>query len=541
MDNVCKIIASLPQNASRELVQSSLGKVFAQQEVLTKPQNNSEASPKYYDGGRSIRVTPLMVACDKSQIKCLQYFYDIILETFQSRGGKSQVVNLGDNIIGQPMDVSPDSNNQAIHYAAMSNCAEAGMVLAKIQGLYTNKNQHGQNDSHYHGPKNDMKKDNSTLFYNFIQILSQQNSHGDSAFMMASFQGKSSILEDWIQALLTLAQKEGLSVKECLGSLRQIANLTNESGDTCLSIAVGHAHVDVVNCLLQERELWVNVKQEGCVKQSMTNDSNITESIILVNQNDIKKTKDLMDKINSLSPVLMEENNDSNDKYVLSGEKRQILKQKIQNTRRCLVMLQVSIAKLAEKRSNELLEVVETDNVEMKELIMSEKKGMKKKPKKQVKGGVSNGRGSNKLVQEEEVKHLDRGSPIDSDILSKPAFKTLHNGTIVSIDHPSAIVQNCLGNNKVCTKDEESIESLMKERCLQSTNRSQNQSTTMTAESMLESLCLDVSMLLLSPQRMAMELSPSQLDIIETVLNEQLQAVAKARQIHERLMKNMKD
>jgi len=47
-------------------------------------------------------------------------------------------------------------------------------------------------------------------------------------------------------------------------------------------------------------------------------------------------------------------------------------------------------------------------------------------------------------------------------------------------------------------------------------------------------------MLLLSSHGMAMELSPCQLDAIEQVLNQQLDAVADARQIHHRLMAHMK-
>ncbi|KAL7431704.1 hypothetical protein ACHAXH_001563 [Discostella pseudostelligera] len=54
--------------------------------------------------------------------------------------------------------------------------------------------------------------------------------------------------------------------------------------------------------------------------------------------------------------------------------------------------------------------------------------------------------------------------------------------------------------------------------------------------SLMESLCLDPSMLLYSPHEMAIEMSPCQLEIIEGILQQQLSATKKAQQIHARLL-----
>ena len=50
-----------------------------------------------------------------------------------------------------------------------------------------------------------------------------------------------------------------------------------------------------------------------------------------------------------------------------------------------------------------------------------------------------------------------------------------------------------------------------------------------------EALGVNASMLLLSPHHMALHSSPSQLDAVERILRQQLEAVQEARQIHRRL------
>mmetsp|Transcript_19377 Transcript_19377/g.24410 ORF Transcript_19377/g.24410 Transcript_19377/m.24410 type:complete len:140 (+) Transcript_19377:3-422(+) len=111
--------------------------------------------------------------------------------------------------------------------------------------------------------------------------------------------------------------------------------------------------------------------------------------------------------------------------------------------------------------------------------------------------------------------------------------------------------EDCITSN---TKRQYRIQSMLRDRCMQSTksdgttnhdndddgNYGEDESLRRAKlEAVMESLCLDASMLLLSPHGMAMELSPSQLDVIEDVLHQQLGAVAEARQIHHRLMSQM--
>jgi hypothetical protein len=51
----------------------------------------------------------------------------------------------------------------------------------------------------------------------------------------------------------------------------------------------------------------------------------------------------------------------------------------------------------------------------------------------------------------------------------------------------------------------------------------------------MRALCLDMSMLLYTPHRMAIDLSPSQLDAVEDILERQLKGIHEARGIQGRL------
>eukprot|EP01083_Nonionella_stella_P293025 996570_1 len=85
------------------------------------------------------------------------------------------------------------------------------------------------------------------------------------------------------------------------------------------------------------------------------------------------------------------------------------------------------------------------------------------------------------------------------------------------------------------------IQTLLRDRCLQThknvSNSTNSDSAQMSeAEEVMESLCLDASMLLLPPHGLAMNLSPSQLEAVENVLMIQISAVREAKDIHRRLM-----
>ena len=138
-------------------------------------------------------------------------------------------------------------------------------------------------------------------------------------------------------------------------------------------------------------------------------------------------------------------------------------------------------------------------------------------------------------------RHINLGGvllPISLRMISKipPFITTLQDGTVISRnaelishiethDYDSSSLDDA---DKLNTNKE--VKSL--ERILQSTKTS-NRDSDMTA--LMESLCLDPSMLLLSPHGMAI-MSPCQLDTIESVLKHQLNATKEAQRIQRKLL-----
>ena len=491
MDRICQKIVSLPTNANRDLVANSLKQLLIGEQIIKKGDNDS--SKNDCDNNKKKVVTPFMVACDKSQPVCLQYFIELLSKTT-----KDQFIGLK-KLLGRPLDASPDHNNQAVHYAIMAYSPEMVIDIAKITGLYNSKDLHDKHSA-----------TQESMFKNLVTVLSQKNSNGDTAIMIASFLGKSTMLEMWFDQLFSSAQSEAITWEQCIIELRKITKIKNKGGDCCLSLGYGHGHVNVVDCLIQERKAWGS-------------ETNKSEGLVLVTHEDVEQAKALMEKVKKMPSLIA--NIGMTEDQVLE------LEQKIQDTRRCLIMMQVSSAKLADKRSAELL------NSETKEQHDTKKiqKRKKRKPKKK---DVTNNLNDEEIIEESKVKKRDDvKSPTP---LALSMFKTLDDGTIVSRNQEDVEVhqQQQQLQQKIREKDHDTMQIMLRDRCLQSSNS--NESTRAKSEAIMESLCLDASMLLLSPHGMAMELSPSQLDSIETVLFQQIDTVAEARQIHQRLMTQMK-
>ncbi len=511
MDKICEKISSLPTNSSKDFVCNSLQPLIHEElEIL-----NQHVTEVNEDDANcaEVFVSPLMVACDKSQGACLEYFVDLLEE--ESEGGKKLV--LLERLIGRPLDTSPDHRNQAAHFAVMSQSPEMVLHLATIHGIYNDLIRN-------RGKGCKISTGKRLSFQSLITVLSSPNSHGDTACMMASFLGKSQMLEMWFGELFSLAKDEGIPSKQCFAEMRTMLRRKSEGGDCCLSLASGHGHADVVSCLIEEREHW-GEKITDCT----------SEGLVLVAHGDIVRAKGVMDKIQAMSSLIR-------NKEQMEGRIHEF-QAKIQSTRRCLIMMQVSIAQLAEKRSAELLksEYREPDK-------LNKKKRERKRKKALSKGSTIEPTASNEKSPSAPSTDNDdmptQSSSIDttlpslsSETLSTPIFKTLNDGTIVSSSTEKRTRNQTIQETHY--SNEKEIQSMLRDRCVQSTNVT-NESSRAKSEAVMESLCLDASMLLLSPHGMAMELSPSQLDVIEDVLHQQLGAVAEARQIHQRLMTQMK-
>ena len=491
MDQVCEKIASFPPNAARDLVEASLKPIIDEAISMSKVEGSKT--------GRKLLgnyVSPLMLACDKGQLGCLQYFYDIFAEKVRL---EEELEHL-EMVIGRPFDTSPDNDNQAAHYASLSRFPDGIIYIVKILNSFYNNDHKGRKGC---------GRDYRSLFSDFIEVISQTNSNGDTLLMMASFLGDVQLLETLYNNITSVAREEKISFDSYIHRMRDILTFENKDGNSCLSFAYSHGHYNVVDFLIKERLNWESSSSDG---------------LVLVSYKDVDKAKIVMNKGSSLLSMMNKGN--------YSDEQEKSLKQNVQNTKRCLVMLQIACAHLAEKRATEFLNVNEKQ----------EKKALKKKTTK-LKKKLSNDDKIDQFSGMHQSDDTNQSTNLHS--VSVPFVKTLSDGTIVTSVNQEQNVQEPQDLRKrvsSVSKDSSQImlmQTMLKDRCSQSTTI-KHISSTSTSEAILESLCLDASMLLLSSHGMAMELSPCQLDAIEQVLNQQLDAVADARQIHHRLMAHMK-
>jgi hypothetical protein len=113
-------------------------------------------------------------------------------------------------------------------------------------------------------------------------------------------------------------------------------------------------------------------------------------------------------------------------------------------------------------------------------------------------------------------------------------FITLQDGSVVSKSQKRGNVLWEDGSANQLVHDNSTQKTL--QSILQSNSRYDDDAATT-----MESLCLHPSMLLLSAHGMALEMSPSQLDAIVTILKNQLNASLEAQEIQSRLLKSTKE
>jgi hypothetical protein len=209
---------------------------------------------------------------------------------------------------------------------------------------------------------------------------------------------------------------------------------------------------------------------------------------------------------------------------LIPAHNMELFKSKQSNMNQCLQLIISHLQKVSDRAAKDLLEKEEQIMSNIQQVKPTEKKTRQKQKK-----------ASEKNAKQSDYLHAkDKNMLVESEMeipISAPRFSTLEDGTVVSqrskldkVDEGTPILS--------ILKQEPKIEKLLIERCLPSPGEASHEEII----SMMESLCLDPSMLLLSPQSMAMKLSPSQLEAVERILKKQLDAVSHARVIHSRLM-----
>ncbi|KAL7470506.1 hypothetical protein ACHAXS_010744 [Conticribra weissflogii] len=378
-------------------------------------------------------------------------------------------------------------------------------------------------------------------------------------------------------------------------ALQQLFAMENADNVTSLKLACGHGHVSTVKFLIQSHHLYNSHSAPSVKVENPANIDNgdscsgleahgeqnertiVMKPLVIVKYGDIEFCKSAIKSIYEGLKKIATKNIAQVHLEEYTKRRKQILS--------CLAMLDVEISRIVTIAASEILnDADELDNT-VCEANARKKRNKKKRGKRKNKHsstihpvfsvdskflepGEDAGRNksSKAWAQHRDLEMID---------VSSTPFITLEDGRLIS---RSQLKSNALSIPDIadcCEVAEtpipaepvpESIQSILESRYRQQKNlqtatksglsdlgnnksdshrmRSGNEENSETCTSLepgsieakMESLCLDPSMLLLSPHGMAMGMSPCQLDAIESILKHQLIATNEARRIQDRLL-----
>jgi hypothetical protein len=543
---ICDAIASNVTKSSD--ISSELDNIFGNFEDFSCDWSQDESD----------NITPLMLACDKCCSEALIY-----LQTQLSSGQyiHSQPMKNFIDAWGHPNDES-SHGNRAAHHALAAGFSEGIDLLERIWCcLDTN--------------------DEGRRICRYLSLLSQTNHNRDTPLMMACVSDHGELVRILLERSVQLAVNThpddiNASVNDTWQTLSDILNIRNGDECTALNLACGHGHYNIVKILVEPHNLQVTSNTDSILEVSLldyeskknsmdeSNDTNCKvftmEPLVDVSFTDYdscKRTLEQLDaklksKTQELSPAMINEFS--------------IQQKKIND---CIAAMESELNRIATRTANELLLLDNKQSGSTVKLTSSTTEASKtygslktkKKKKKQrranrqtqtdkafedrvfdarvlngiTKAGLLDG------VNEETHKlgwEIVTNKPEDNMEESSPSpFITLQDGTVISRNaelishvhtHHDDDISSLDDIDKLNTNKE--VKSL--ERILQSIKTS-NRDSDMAA--LMESLCLDPSMLLLSPHGMAI-MSPCQLDAIESILTHQLNATKEAQRIQRKLL-----
>ena len=474
-DQICDLLRSFPADVKKELVYSTLGNLL------------DRAMREGCIDNSTLSISPLMLACDKSYNHSLQFIAD------QFESVEKENINLLELILGYPLEANPgDFKNQAVHYASYSSSKIGIETLFRIlHAKYSFVSDVG--------PK--------SKFIDYLELLSQKNEQNDTAFMNVCSNGDHTFLEYCFGRLTAFAAAEK-TWNSCCKQISDVLKRRNESNATALTLSWLHGHVKVIETLVKERK-------DPCGTTGF--------SFFILSYADIEEARVHLTKMERLADAIDKESKDTSR-----------IRDNIKNTKRCLITMQVAAAKLAQTREEELI----NDELQECKDTKSSRSPLAGKASKKKHKGKKRTQKTNELSQQRQVKpSTNERSPHDDNAdqtptsypIEKPKFITLHDGSIVADTNdtpakdPSVMKDTFLGEDP-----KEEIQEMLENVCSNPNKKME--------PAIMESLCLDASMLLLSPHGMAMKLSPSQLEAVESVLKSQMSAVQQAKKIHANLL-----
>lgn len=484
---LCKVIASLAPDATAENTEDSIGPIvwsFLHEndtDGRAQPNPTSKVDEQDDDG-----VSPLMVACDKAQSAVLEQFRECI---------QSNIDTL--ELIGAPMDSSSEKcgGNCAAHHAASVGSIACVECLERIQMDLSPSSQSGH----------------------LIDLLSQRNSNGDTPIMMAAASGQESFLGHFVDRLL-----KGSTSAE----VRRVFQMCNDSGDTACSLASGFGYHAIVRLLIEP----LNTNHDFAVVQP--------------SHNEMEKGRAALQRMDNLLPMVKKK----------GGKKEQDeFSAKRSDIARCVEIIEIALDREAQKQMGELLgEEDISATFDSSKTCSSTKRKTKKKKKGRTNAKKSIPKKDEKIDHQiksdtvsddmngqtnKQAWKVSRTKPVDQ-MLASPRVVTLQDGTVISTNERTAydvadgdnstFASTSPTGEETKKESDKSINDMLRDRCRE---------RRMQAEvgAIMDSLCLDPTMLLLSSHGMALDLSPCQLEAVESILTMQMTAIQEAKTIQARI------
>lgn len=505
---LCSLIAKLPPTGREEEVAGALDS-FVNAVLKEWLRATSNGSIDEDD-----RVTPLMVACDKGNEGCLAYLCKRIKaaaekSTQETSDEANKHKKCSELLLGHPLDKSSVKcgGNTALHHAAFANYAGALELLSSL----------------LIGPTC-TKKDA------LIQLASQRNANGDTPAMMAiPTDGHLEFLQRLVSSILeSVPEDKPQQVQAEIRTLLEEPH--NNDGHSILTLACGYCRVPVMDYLLSI--CHISTSDEDVCKCKLAVDTLVT----------LKQKRRLAVKGDKRALNV-----------VLSAQER------LQQCNQCLTLIKAAQEKTAESNMEKLLLAEE----EEKNLPISiPKKSNKKKKRKNRTRKVEKVLlpteekpltidNYSEATPDEETPNLSVSESIanawepthhdcadknsdnnESSNENEPLGTKPQSATVIHDRGSNAPILATIGTNK-----ERTIDVLLRDAVSTALPvQEQPDKEELPVDSMMEALCLDASMLLLSAHGMAMNLSPSQLDVVQVVLERQQAALQTARDIQARLL-----
>ena len=563
--------------------------------------NSNTATTNSKDDEES-NITPLMLACDKSHTAAMIYLQTQILACKHSpsastsaaaaavseaeaaeaeavsEAASSSSISIEQLVEawGHPTEASSslEGGNSASHHAMMVNFVLGIDVLERFWG-YCDESKEATTTA---------TTTTKTRLQRFQSLVSHPNQNGDTPIMMACVSGHDNIIRHILERILKWTMKESsaetlnecfiVRVVEAWQSLQSTFATKNEELLSALNLACGYGHANIVQLLIQPHRLVVclittSIKLCSSLDGDRIDSCNNTECDDYVNG-----------QVFELKPLLGVTYDDikfckSSLANIDAGLKR-IKKQQITNTHlhefevqrkqigECMVMLESELDRIAAETAMKILNDGSgpaSKPVASSRTKKGKGKGKKKKGAKSMQTNllakimppaddVANGDERDVSTKVVQTKWSTKNEATTGDGTTPSPFITLQDGSIVSRMPQNDTIACAEGVNPPILKDEMPTKNIFSistpksslQSILQFTNATQksvtNGTESQSIEAKMESLCLDPSMLLLSSHGMAMEMSPCQLDAIESILEHQLNATKEARMIQDRLLAN---